>query len=64
MTDRPAGGLTTDLYELTMAASYLRHGMTGQATFLRHLPAERGFVVAAGVDECLDFLEGVSLRAR
>jgi nicotinate phosphoribosyltransferase len=60
MTDRPAGGLTTDLYELTMAASYLRHGMTGQATFslfLRHLPAERGFVVAAGVDECLTFLE-------
>lgn len=61
MTHRPVGGLTTDLYELTMAASYLRRGMTGQATFslfLRHLPAERGFVVAAGVDECLNFLEG------
>ena len=28
-----AGGLLTDLYELNMAASYLRRAMTGQATF-------------------------------
>ncbi len=28
-----AGGLLTDLYELNMAASYLRRGMTGLATF-------------------------------
>jgi hypothetical protein len=27
------GGLLTDLYELNMAASYLRRHMTGQATF-------------------------------
>ena len=27
------GGLLTDLYELNMAASYLRRSMTGQATF-------------------------------
>lgn len=54
------GGLTTDLYELTMAASVLRRGMTGPATFslfLRRLPADRGFVVAAGLDDCLRFLE-------
>jgi putative nicotinate phosphoribosyltransferase len=53
-------GLCTDLYELNMAASYLRRGMTGPATFslfVRHLPADRGFMVAAGLGECLEFLE-------
>ncbi|MFL5797580.1 MAG: nicotinate phosphoribosyltransferase [Actinomycetota bacterium] len=54
------GGLLTDLYELNMAASYLRRGMDDDATFslfVRRLPAERGFVVSAGLDGCLDFLE-------
>jgi nicotinate phosphoribosyltransferase len=52
--------LTTDLYELTMAASYLRRGMTQSATFslfVRGLPAGRGFLVAAGVDDALRQLE-------
>ena len=29
-----AGGLLTDLYELNMAASYLRRGMTGLASII------------------------------
>jgi nicotinate phosphoribosyltransferase len=52
--------LHTDLYELNMAASYLRRGMDQQATFslfVRNLPAHRGFLVAAGLEPCLDFLE-------
>ena len=52
--------LLTDLYELNMVASYLRRRMDGTATFslfVRRLPATRGFVVAAGVESCLDFLE-------
>src|SRR5215210_8710285 len=56
------GALLTDLYELTMAASYLRRGMGAPATFslfVRRLPPNRGFVVAAGLDGCLDFLEGL-----
>jgi nicotinate phosphoribosyltransferase len=55
------GGLLTDLYELNMAVSYLRRGMTGSATFslyVRALPKHRGFLVAAGLDDCLAFLEG------
>ena len=58
-----AGGLLTDLYELNMAASYLRRGMTGSATFslfVRRLPADRGFLVAAGLEDCLQFLEDFS----
>jgi nicotinate phosphoribosyltransferase len=52
--------LLADLYELNMVASYLRRGMDGAATFslfVRRLPATRGFIVAAGVESCLDFLE-------
>ena len=52
--------LLTDLYELNMTASYLRRGMTGTATFslfVRSLPAARGFLVAAGVESCLDRLQ-------
>ncbi len=57
----PPGGLLTDLYELNMAASYLRRGMRQEATFslfVRDLPPGRGFLVAAGLDPCLEFLDG------
>lgn len=53
--------LVTDLYELTMAQAYWAHGMTGLATFslfVRELPPERGFLVAAGLEDVLRFLEG------
>jgi nicotinate phosphoribosyltransferase len=52
--------LTTDLYELTMAASYLGRGMTEAATFslfVRDLPPDRGFLVAAGLHDLLRVLE-------
>ncbi|PAZ15066.1 nicotinate phosphoribosyltransferase [Streptomyces sp. SA15] len=49
----------TDLYEVTMAMSYLREGMTSPATFslfVRDLPPDRGFLVAAGLESALDYL--------
>lgn len=54
--------LSTDLYELTMAAGYVAHGVRGQATFelfVRALPPTRSFLVAAGVEQALDHLETV-----
>lgn len=54
--------LLTDLYELTMAASYLEHGMNHPATFdlfVRHLPAHRNFLIACGLDDALAYLEGL-----
>ena len=54
-----AAALFTDLYELTMAAAYLREGTAGSATFslfVRRLPPERGFLVAAGLEEALEYL--------
>src|SRR5690349_20539964 len=54
-----AGALFTDLYELTMAAAFFREGLGGRATFstfVRRLPAVRGFLVAAGLEDVLEYL--------
>ena len=52
-------GLLTDLYELTMAAGYFDAGKAQQkATFeltIRRLPANRNFVVAAGLPQAIDY---------
>jgi nicotinate phosphoribosyltransferase len=48
--------LATDLYQLTMAAAYAAQGETGEAVFslfVRRLPRNRSFLIAAGVDEAL-----------
>ncbi len=50
---------TTDLYEVTMALSYLREDMRAPATFsllVRDLSPGRGFLVAAGLEPALDLL--------
>jgi nicotinate phosphoribosyltransferase len=60
---REYSGLLTDLYELTMAAGYLQTGFDARATFelfARHLPARRNYLVAAGLEQALEFLENVS----
>ncbi|OII60668.1 nicotinate phosphoribosyltransferase [Streptomyces sp. CC53] len=52
---------TTDLYEVTMALSYVREGMDRPATFslfVRGLPPGRGFLVSAGLEPALDYLSG------
>jgi len=59
-------GLLTDLYELTMAAGYLQTRFDAAATFelfVRHLPAKRNFLVAAGLEQALGFLEHVHFTA-
>lgn len=55
-----SSALLTDQYELTMAASYLSQAKTATATFdlfVRSLPPERRFLVAAGLEDALDYLE-------
>ena len=54
--------LLTDLYELTMAAAYLADGNHGQATFelwVRDLGDHRNFLIAAGLERALGYLEGL-----
>jgi nicotinate phosphoribosyltransferase len=52
--------LSTDLYELNMVQAYLDRGENGQAVFeffVRRLPARRGFLIAAGLEDTLAYLE-------
>ena len=58
--------LSTDLYELTMAAGHFAAGTNGSATFelsVRGLPQERGYLLAAGVDPALTYLEELRFTA-
>jgi nicotinate phosphoribosyltransferase len=53
-------GLNTDLYQLTMAAGYFRAGKTSQRAtfelFVRTLPQNRNFILAAGLAQAADYL--------
>ena len=54
-----AFGLTTDLYELTMAAAYFENGIHDRAIFdlfVRSLPRRRSYLIAAGLEQALDYL--------
>lgn len=51
--------LCTDLYELTMAQSYLENGKTGVAVFdlfIRQLPKDRAFLISAGIEQALYYI--------
>jgi len=59
-----ASALLTDLYQLNMMQAYLDRGETGTAVFeffIRALPARRGFLLAAGLEQALDYLETLSV---
>lgn len=52
--------LLTDLYEVAMVDAYLDHGMNGTASFelfVRTLPNQRNFLIAAGLERAVAFLE-------
>jgi nicotinate phosphoribosyltransferase len=58
--DPLSSALLTDLYQLTMLQAYLARGMNETAVFelfSRKLPAGRNFLVAAGLEQALDFIE-------
>jgi nicotinate phosphoribosyltransferase len=58
--------LTTDLYELNMVQAYLDRGEDKRAVFefyVRRLPARRGFLLAAGLEEALAYLETLRFSA-
>ena len=61
-----ASVLLTDLYQLTMVTAYHALGMRHEAVFeffVRRLPPARGFLVAAGLEQALDYLESVQFTA-
>lgn len=52
--------LLTDLYQLTMAAGYFEAGKIGERgtfeLFVRRMPARRNFLVAAGLQQAVEYL--------
>ena len=60
MMPSPHSALLADLYQFTMMQSYLDRGMNGTAVFeffVRRLPRQRGFLMAAGLQQALAFLQ-------
>src|SRR5690349_17085650 len=58
--------LTTDLYELNMVQAYLDRGEDKEAVFeffVRRLPARRGFLLAAGLEDTLAYLEALQFTS-
>src|SRR5574340_248491 len=56
------GALLTDLYQLTMMQGYHESGMEDVAVFeffVRKLRPGRGFLMAAGLEQALQFLENL-----
>lgn len=61
--NRYAPELVTDLYEFTMAESYFKERMSGEATFslfIRAYPPQRAYFVAAGLEHLLELLSTFS----
>jgi nicotinate phosphoribosyltransferase len=59
--------LLTDLYQLNMLQAYLERGFTGTAVFelfVRKLPPRRAFLIAAGLEQVLQFLEGLRFSTK
>lgn len=55
-----------DLYQLTMLQAYWRSGMTGTAVFeffVRRMPRQRNFLLAAGLEQVLHYLETLNFSA-
>ena len=64
--DASAPALLTDLYQLTMLDAYYTLGMGEPAVFeffVRRLPEARNFLVAAGLEQVLDYLENLHFTA-
>ena len=64
--DSAESPLLTDLYQLNMMQAYLDHGDTQTAVFeffVRTLPPRRSFLLAAGLEQALDYLENLRFSA-
>jgi nicotinate phosphoribosyltransferase len=61
-----SSALLTDLYQLTMLYGYFRHGMDAPAVFelfVRKLPPGRNFLMAAGLEQLVEYLENLRFGA-
>jgi len=67
MLRQTIGPLFTDLYELTMAAGYFQASKTEETAtfelFVRDLPENRNYIVAAGLAQAVEYLTGFRFDA-
>ena len=66
MNTERESALLTDLYQINMMQAYLDRGETQTAVFeffVRSLPARRGFLLAAGLEQALDYIEELRFSA-
>lgn len=66
MSVRGDSPLLTDLYQFSMVQAYLAEGMTAAAVFelsVRRLPPQRRFLVAAGLEPALQWLQGLQFTS-
>lgn len=60
MRDQTYSMLLTDLYEITMAAAFFENDFNPVATFelfVRRLPKDRGYLIAAGLEHALSWVQ-------
>ncbi|MEN3333591.1 MAG: nicotinate phosphoribosyltransferase [Blastocatellia bacterium] len=65
MSER-ALALSTDLYELTMAAAYFDNRIATRAIFelfVRRLPDHRAYLIAAGLEQAIDYLASLRMTS-
>lgn len=64
--NKAGSALLTDLYELTMLQAYFDEGMQETAVFelfVRELPPQRNFLLLAGIEQALGYLENLRFSA-
>jgi nicotinamidase-related amidase len=62
LTPSKTPAVLTDLYQLTMLKAYHDRGMNQTAVFefyIRNLPTQRNFLMAAGLEQVLEYLENL-----
>lgn len=65
MVDEKDFALLTDLYELTMCASYFDNKINDIATFdlfIRQLPENRSYFISAGLEDALNYLKNIKFN--
>ena len=64
---RFSNALFADLYELTTAQAYWQHDWQAEATFsmfFREYPPDRGYLVYAGLEDLLNYLDELRFEER
>ncbi len=64
---RPSLSLLTDLYQLTMAYGYWKHGLTERESvfhlFFRNNPFQGGYAIACGLQTAMEYMESLHFES-